>query len=108
MALPEPQEVLAQLQELDGPKTELAILKISKPIVATSSQSPSKRSSDVSTDAFNDPTPASLEADLNHYKVRLPFFLRSELSFSCNFTPEFRPTLATFAGCCWMNKSSCT
>ena len=62
-------DALAQLQKLDDPKTELAILKISEPIVASSSQSPEKRSSDVSTDAFDNPTPSSLEADLMHYKV---------------------------------------
>lgn len=63
------QDTLAQLQELGGPKSELSILKISEPLVSSSSQSPSKRSSDVSTDAFDNPTPSSLEADLTHYKV---------------------------------------
>jgi hypothetical protein len=71
-----PSEVLAKLQEQQSSKSQLSILRISEPIAFTSdianpNQSPSKRRSDVSTDAFDNPTPASLEADLIHYKVRL-------------------------------------
>lgn len=64
---------------------ELAILRISEPIVALSSdlfdnsnngsgnELPSKRASDASSaEALDAPTtPASLEADLTHYKVRV-------------------------------------
>ncbi|KAL1959644.1 hypothetical protein VTO42DRAFT_1679 [Malbranchea cinnamomea] len=71
------QEAIKQLKELDDQNQELSILKISEPVVASSSQSPSKRSSDVSTDTFDNPTPASLEADLTHYKE-----LFSKLRFS--------------------------
>lgn len=48
---------------------ELSIIKISEPISATVNQSSTRRTSDVSTDAFESPNPASLEADLSHYKV---------------------------------------
>lgn len=53
-------------------KKQLAIIRISEPIsdVGDASSSPSKRGSDVSVSNLNDPTPASLEADLSHYKVR--------------------------------------
>ncbi|EEH41908.2 hypothetical protein PAAG_03829 [Paracoccidioides lutzii Pb01] len=76
-----PSTALAALHQI-GPDTRLSILKISEPISSTidsaiSSQSPSKRRSDVSTDAFDNPTPASLEADLTHYKE-----LFSKLRFS--------------------------
>ena len=75
MAPLDPSEVLAKLQEHQSSQTQLSILKISEPIASTadaanSNQSPSKRTSDVSTDAFENPTPALLEADLIHYKAR--------------------------------------
>jgi hypothetical protein len=68
-------EALAALQQLEEKgdlKKRLAIIRISEPIsaeVGVSYPSPSKRSSDVSISNFDDPTPASLEADLSHYKV---------------------------------------
>lgn len=74
-------EVLAELQDLDAAYPELSIIKISEPIASSADLTdgskrnqltPSKqRTSDVSTDAFDNPTPASLEADLTHYKVSL-------------------------------------
>lgn len=71
-------DALAQIQALDKqiPADTLAIIRISEPIGtsdgnATSERSPSKRTSDVSTDAYDNPTPATLEADLTHYKVCL-------------------------------------
>lgn len=71
-----PAEARKQLQQLEDDngdlKTQLNILRISEPIFSPDSDtrrsSPSKRRSDVST--FETPTPASLEADLTHYKVR--------------------------------------
>lgn len=58
-------------QEQSDLKTQLAIIRISEPISDVGSYySPSKRGSDVSVSNLNDPTPASLEADLTHYKVR--------------------------------------
>jgi hypothetical protein len=76
MGTPAPSEVLAKLQDQQSSKSQLSILRISEPIAftpdtANRNQSPSKRRSDVSTDAFDNPTPASLEADLIHYKVSL-------------------------------------
>lgn len=64
---------LRQLEENGNLKDRLAIIRISEPIsmeVGGSYPSPSKRTSDVSVSNFDDPTPALLEADLAHYKVR--------------------------------------
>ncbi|KAJ5820362.1 hypothetical protein N7474_005953 [Penicillium riverlandense] len=74
-------EVLRSLEQEQGDlKKHLAIIRISEPISAEgveSSTSPAKRGSDVSVSNLNDPTPASLEADLTHYKE-----LFSKLRFS--------------------------
>jgi hypothetical protein len=48
---------------------ELCILKLSEPISGLRKQNTGERTSDVSADAFENPSPASLEADLSHYKV---------------------------------------
>jgi hypothetical protein len=48
---------------------ELSILKLSEPISGPLKQNPGERTSDVSADVFDNPSPASLEADLAHYKV---------------------------------------
>ncbi|KAF6236987.1 hypothetical protein HO173_004866 [Letharia columbiana] len=52
----------------------LSIIRLSEPISATAT---SHRTSDVSTSAFDNPSPESLEADLRHYKE-----LFSKLRFS--------------------------
>ncbi|WEW57480.1 hypothetical protein PRK78_002947 [Emydomyces testavorans] len=80
-------KVRAEIQELDAAYPELSIIKISEPIASSADlidvdkgnqTTPSKqRTSDVSTDAFENPSPASLEADLSHYKE-----LFSKLRFS--------------------------
>ena len=63
-------EILETL--LDAQKShELSIIKLSEPISGSLQQSAGERSSDVSAEGFESPTPASLEADLSHYKVRL-------------------------------------
>lgn len=70
-----PAETLEQLRQLEQEngdlKTCLAIIRISEPISSSDAKkfnsSLSKRTSDVS--AIDNPTPASLEADLTHYKV---------------------------------------
>lgn len=70
-------EIETGLQQLYGlqEERELYILKISEPLTAQTEHPQShisNRSSDVSS-AVNDaghPTPASLEVDLAHYKVR--------------------------------------
>ena len=77
-------DILEKLQGLEQDSgnldTNLAIVRISEPIFspdANSAPTPSKRNSDVST--IDNPTPASLEADLTHYKVRTPL-VHSRLS----------------------------
>ncbi|EPS26865.1 hypothetical protein PDE_01805 [Penicillium oxalicum 114-2] len=75
-----PRGLLQQLEREQGDlKKELAIIRISEPIsdVGNTDFSPSKRGSDVSITNLNDPTPASLESDLTHYKE-----LFSKLRFS--------------------------
>jgi hypothetical protein len=62
-------EVLQSLIEAQQ-NYELSIIKISEPISAVIHQSSTTRTSDVSADAFESTSPASLEADLSHYKVR--------------------------------------
>ncbi|BCS22862.1 uncharacterized protein APUU_31087S [Aspergillus puulaauensis] len=71
---------LQQLEKEHGDlKSQLSIVRISEPIFSpeedSTGSSPSKRSSDVS--AVDAPSPASLEADLTHYKE-----LFSKLRFS--------------------------
>lgn len=69
-------DALAELQRLEQDQgdlnKQLAIIRISEPIsdVGETNPSPSKRGSDISLSNLNDPTPAVLEADLTHYKVR--------------------------------------
>lgn len=65
---------------------ELSIIKISEQISA-SQAAPNQRTSDVSSDAFENPSPASLEADLSHYKVRL-LFCPSESSIPEHQMPQ--------------------
>jgi hypothetical protein len=61
-------EVLEAL--LDAQKShELSIIKLSEPISSVLKQHGAERTSDVSAEVFENPTPASLEADLAHYKV---------------------------------------
>jgi hypothetical protein len=50
---------------------ELSIIKLSEPISGSLKQNGAERTSDVSAEVFENPTPASLEADLAHYKVCL-------------------------------------
>ncbi|KAF7718752.1 Uncharacterized protein PECH_004263 [Penicillium ucsense] len=76
----DPQLLLQQLEREQGDlKKQLTIIRISEPIsdVGNTDFSPSKRGSDVSISTLNDPTPASLESDLTHYKE-----LFSKLRFS--------------------------
>ncbi|KAL4912385.1 hypothetical protein BDW62DRAFT_194769 [Aspergillus aurantiobrunneus] len=83
MAEPDAAQTRQQLQQLEADqgelKTQLSIVRISEPIFSpdedSADPSPSKRNSDVS--ALDSPSPASLEADLTHYKE-----LFSKLRFS--------------------------
>ena len=67
-----PSETLEALKILQS--QSLSIIRLSEPISASQ---PSTRTSDVSNSAFENPSPASLEADLTHYKE-----LFSKLRFS--------------------------
>lgn len=73
------QEVLAELSELR--RQGLSIIRLSEPISAANAPDVPKRTSDVSSDAFENPSPASLAADLSHYKVCLEMFGRLEESY---------------------------
>jgi len=63
------EEILENLLESQN-SHELSIVKLSEPISGPLKQS-GERTSDVSETSEN-PSPASLEADLAHYKVRNP------------------------------------
>jgi hypothetical protein len=56
-------EDLALLQNED-----LSILRLAEPVSSAVSEA-QKRTSDASTDGNENPSPASLSEDLNHYKV---------------------------------------
>ena len=53
----------------------LSIIRLSEPISASAT---SHRTSDASEAAFDNPSPASLEADLTHYKVFTSFYFVQE------------------------------
>lgn len=66
------------LQSLDSLQSnEISIISISEPISTAIQQvqEPGKRTSDVSQDAFEAPTPSSLEIDLSHYKASFSLML---------------------------------
>ncbi len=56
---------------------EISIIKLSEPITSYTAQEPRQRTSDASNSSLEGPTPASLEADLEHYSE-----LFSKLRFS--------------------------
>ena len=60
------ENVIQCLRALQEPS--LSIIRLSEPISVAPN---SHRTSDASSSAFDNPSPASLEADLNHYKVSL-------------------------------------
>ena len=61
------EDIIHMLSELQS--QELSIIRLSEPISAANAPDAPKRTSDVSSDAFENPSPASLAADLGHYKV---------------------------------------
>lgn len=65
-----PVEVLTALRETQS-SHELSIIKLSEPVFGALRQGLGERVSDVSADVLENPTPASLEADLAHYKACL-------------------------------------
>ncbi|KAF1983767.1 hypothetical protein K402DRAFT_396244 [Aulographum hederae CBS 113979] len=75
---------LQSLEELQGSQ-ELSIIKLRETIGGDESQKDGKRSSDVSADAYDTATPASLEADLTHYKEH---FKKLRLSYIEQVTKE--------------------
>ncbi|KAI9730026.1 MAG: hypothetical protein M1818_008295 [Claussenomyces sp. TS43310] len=75
MAVSQPEVLQAVLDSQRN--CELSIIKISKPISSAINSTSATRTSDVSTDSYENPTPTSLEADLAHYKE-----LFSKLRFS--------------------------
>ncbi|KAL4906837.1 hypothetical protein BDW74DRAFT_128133 [Aspergillus multicolor] len=82
MSEPNATQTRQQLQQLEQEhgelKTQLSIVRISEPIFSPDTdRSPSKRNSDVSAIESPSVSPASLEADLSHYKE-----LFSKLRFS--------------------------
>jgi hypothetical protein len=62
------EDVLETLLESQN-SYQFSILKLSEPIAGPLKKNIGERTSDVSADVFENPTPASLEADLTHYKV---------------------------------------
>jgi hypothetical protein len=70
MAPPDYAGILADLKSQQSERG-LTILKLAEPIIISTQNavSPSKRASDISNSEIENPTPASLEADLLHYKV---------------------------------------
>jgi hypothetical protein len=79
------EEVLEALLEAQNTH-ELSIIKLSEPVSGPLKQNPGERTSDVSAEVFENPTPASLEADLAHYKVRAPprFLMATILTLNRN------------------------
>jgi len=70
MANSKAEKVLRALEDLQS-KHEISIIKISEPISSALPQdgdNSNARTSDVSNSSLDTPTPASLEADLAHYK----------------------------------------
>lgn len=68
MAAQSHEDILETILEVQS-EHELSIIKLSEPVSGQLKQKAGERTSDVSADVFDNPTPASLEADLAHYKV---------------------------------------
>jgi hypothetical protein len=62
------ERVLQEILESQNGR-ELSIIKLSEPVGGSVQQNAGERTSDVSAEGLENPTPASLEADLAHYKV---------------------------------------
>ena len=69
----------------------LSIIRLSEPISASAT---SHRISDASEAAFNNPSPASLEADLTHYKVFYALYFFQEIVLT-NILRNFSPNSAS-------------
>ncbi|KAM0439734.1 hypothetical protein ACHAPT_000828 [Fusarium lateritium] len=78
------QEVLEVLDEIRSTH-EISIIKLSEPISSSTPQDARQRTSDASNSAFDAPTPASLTADLAHYKE---LFAKLRFSYVQQVTKE--------------------
>ncbi|KAJ4194155.1 hypothetical protein NW755_002916 [Fusarium falciforme] len=78
------QEVLEALDEIRSTR-EISIIKLSEPISSSTPQDSRQRTSDVSNSALDAPTPASLAADLAHYKE---LFAKLRFSYVQQVTKE--------------------
>lgn len=67
MDLDKASKVLETLDKLQS-NQEISIIKLSEPIISATPQDARQRTSDASVASLDAPTPASLEADLAHYK----------------------------------------
>ncbi|KAF4975428.1 hypothetical protein FZEAL_7776 [Fusarium zealandicum] len=74
-------ETLAQIQSTQ----EISIIKLSEPISSSTPQDARQRTSDASNSALDAPTPASLTADLAHYKE---LFAKLRFSYVQQVTKE--------------------
>ena len=77
---PRYEEILAALSDIQG--QELSIIRLSEPISLSNSVNSLKRGSDASNSTFENQSPASLAADLAHYKVFIHILLVHLLSNS--------------------------
>ena len=83
-------EVLQRVKAVQN-SHELSILKLSEPISTISAKTGEQRQSDSSADSVDNPSPASLEADLSHYKVGHRHFIVAgvDLFTNRNFSPNY-------------------
>ncbi|KAF4963214.1 hypothetical protein FSARC_8749 [Fusarium sarcochroum] len=84
MEQPNTQKVLETLAKLQSTR-EISIIKLSEPISSSTPQDARQRTSDASNSAFDAPTPASLIADLAHYKE---LFAKLRFSYVQQVTKE--------------------
>ncbi|KAF5595364.1 hypothetical protein FPANT_4645 [Fusarium pseudoanthophilum] len=84
MSKPNPDKVLEALNKLQSSQ-DISIIKLSEPISSSRPQDARQRTSDASNSAFDAPTPASLTADLAHYKE---LFAKLRFSYVQQVTKE--------------------
>ncbi|KAM0561152.1 hypothetical protein ACHAPJ_003656 [Fusarium lateritium] len=84
MEQPNTKKVLETLAKLQSTQ-EISIIKLSEPISSSTPQDARQRTSDASNSAFDAPTPASLTADLAHYKE---LFAKLRFSYVQQVTKE--------------------
>ena len=87
MAATDATKILSQLKTLQ--KQELSIIRLSEPISVSNAPNIPNRESDVSADAFENPSPAGLANDLEHYKVRCSSLFPLRVSESSSSATSF-------------------